>query len=191
MITKIQYADTATMTILITMNTVELEPKHRTMTAYNSEWRTYLKREHFQDNFECIVSWIYSDGDMWSYEAIMFMDIEWNGGQFVCLFVWLCGMNWIWIWISVWWTAYVHVMLFAIRKDHEHNIRDCHHGILSIVGLLHCTPSTYEATTYMYSFYIEYHGFSRYGSSQWCNLNWFCVMLTKFKNLVQNHWANL
>ena len=139
------------------------------MTAYNSEWRTYLKRQHFQDNFEWYHGYIQMDTCEVIKQLCLFMDSEWNGGQFVCLFVWLCGMNWIWVWISVWWTAYVHVMLFATRKDHGHNVRDCHHGLLFMVGLLHCTPSTYEATTYMYSSYIECHCFSRYGISQWCN----------------------
>ena len=116
-----------------------------------------------------VVWWVCPDGHTGSYEAFMFTDMEWIGAQFVCLSVWLCGMN-----------MNVHIcimdcvcacMLFAIVNDHVHNMRDYHRGLLFLVDLLHCPRSTYEATTYMYYSYIEYHNPSRYCISLSGNFN--------------------
>ena len=43
------------------------------------------------------------------------------------------------------------VMLFASGKDRMSDIRDYHHGLLSLVDLLYIIRSVYEATTYMSS----------------------------------------
>ena len=74
-----------------------------------------------------------------------------RGRVFVYLSVWLC---WCTLWISVWWTVYVHVMLIACRNDCAYNIRDYHHELLSLVDSLYDTRSAYETATYMCYWYI-------------------------------------
>ena len=69
------------------------------------------------------------------------------------------------------------VMLFASWKDRVGDIRDYHHGLLSLVDLLYIIRSAYEATTYMWSRDLVFgHWIITHSSYSWIHFGLFNIL---------------